>query len=100
MEQATVTDELSKISYRPLSDDEMRAVRQKLLDAGGDYAKAGVTLEELRNAVYTKALRVNPNVEAEDAAAKAKKEKKPRAKKVDAARGPTLTGDAMNDLLG
>lgn len=96
MTDETQVVEAQGIRYTPLSDEQMRALRARMLDADGDYVKAGVTLEELRNAIYTKALRVNPNVEAEDAAAKAKRSKK----KVDPVKGPTLTGDALNDLLG
>lgn len=84
--------------FRALNDDELNAIRARLIAGGGDLEKSGVTAEEVRNAVYTKALRVNPNVEAEDAAAKAAKRKKKESGPTT--RQPTLSGDDVNDLLG
>lgn len=96
----TIIDSSNLPPFELVSDEEMQAVRSRIVEAAGDYEKAGVTLQQIRNCIYTKALRVNPNVEAEDAEAKARKRAKPKAEKASSSRQPTLTGDAMNDLLG
>jgi hypothetical protein len=64
----------------------MAAMRTKLVAAGGDVTKAGLTLQDVRNAIYTKALRVNPNIESQDAADAEGKPKK-RAKTASTKRG-------------
>lgn len=84
--------------FRALNDEELVAIRNRLIAGGGDLVKSGVSMEEIRNAVYTKALRVNPNVEAEDAAAKAAK----RSKKKDgpSSRDATISGADIDEFLG
>lgn len=84
--------------FTALNDDELNSIRARLIAAGGDEVKAGLTLQDIRNAVYTKALRVNPNVEAEDAAAKAAK--RTRKEKGSLSRDATLSGSQIDDMLG
>lgn len=94
----TVIDSSNLPPFEVVSDEVMASVRSRLVEAGGDYLKAGVSLQEIRNCIYTKALRVNPNVEAEDAEAKARKRKPKEAK--SSKREPTVSGEDLNSLLG
>lgn len=83
---------MTQPTFTVLTDQELNALRSKLVEAGGDPEKAGVSLQDVRNAIYTKCFRVNPNIEAGG-------EAKPKAKG-KGTKGPTLTGSAMDDILG
>lgn len=83
------------VDFRVLSEQELNAIRTKMIDYAGDIVKAGLTLKDLRDAIYTKCYRVNPNVEAG-------KEAEPKPKKAPGKKTParTLSPDQMDDLLG
>jgi hypothetical protein len=77
----------------------MAAIRTKLVEAGGDIAKAGLTTQDVRNAIYTKAFRVNPNVENQPIEGAAPKPK--RSKKDSKSTSITkLTAEDMDNLMG
>lgn len=82
--------------FTPLSDETLSDFRRRIVEANGNLEAAGLTLGDIRNMIYTKCLKVNPNIEA---SLQQDGEDKPKARK-KSVRGPTTSGAALDDLLG
>lgn len=78
-----------------LTDNEIASIRAKLIESQGDIVKADVSMEQMRNVIYTCRMKANPMQDNGESAPKAKKPKgEPSIMK------PILSGDNVNDFLG
>lgn len=84
--------------FTALSDDTLNDYRRRIVDAHGDAEKAGLTLADVRNMIYTKMLRVNPNIEAH--LQQGEGEAKPRKARAKSTPGPTRNAADLDNLLG
>lgn len=83
--------------FTVLTEQQLQSLRTRIVDAGGDIAKAGLGLQDVRNAIYTKMYRVNPDVEAQHKAAAATRAEK---KAATPGKRTTLKGPDMDSLIG
>ncbi len=78
---------------RVLEDHEFSNHVAALIKSGGDIEAAGLTLDDIRNMIYTRRVRINPEV----AAQKEDQSTEPKTKR--GARGPTIKGADLDDFL-
>lgn len=81
---------------RLLTELEVQTYRKQLIDSEGDMEKAAISLEVMRDIIFTCRRKANPMAEAEEAP------KIPKAKKVKGASSVTgkLSGIDINNLMG
>lgn len=83
--------------YVMLTELEIQNYRNKLVESEGNMEKAGITLDEMRNVLYTCRMKANPMKEQESAE---KPEKKAKTVKEPSINRVKLSGDEVNDFLG
>lgn len=81
--------------FTSLPPETLADYRRRLVESMGDHVKAGLSLQDIRNMIYTRMLHVNPNIEAEEKV-KAEKEAKPKGPR----KVTTIKGDDLNNILG
>ena len=84
---------------RVLDDVEFNSHVVKLINSGGSIEEAGLTLDDVRNMIYTRKVKINPEVltqrsEGDDSGSSIA----PKARS-GKAKGPTLKGADLNDFL-
>lgn len=79
-----------------LTELELANYRSRIIEANGDIEVAGITLDEMRNIIYTCRRKANPMAEAEGLPASAKKS----TKKAPSTNVGKISGDDVNNFLG
>lgn len=82
---------------RLLTELELQTYRNKLIESDGDMAKAAISLDEMRDVLYTCRMKANPMMEQEGAEKAAKKKKEPKEPSTNKVK---LSGDDVNSFLG
>lgn len=87
-------------TFTALTPEVLIDYRNRLVASKGDHEAAKLSLQDIRNMIYTRMLHLNPNIEAEEAE-KATKEAKPKGpKKVTTIKGAALDSTLSGDVLG
>lgn len=82
-------------TFTLITELELQAYRKRLIESNGDIEKAGISLEEMRNVIYTCRMKANPMQDNPS-----EKEKKPKKEKTESTNKVKLSGDSVNDFLG
>ena len=86
--------------FTPLTDEVLADMRRRMVESKGDHEAAGLTLQDLRNMIYTKCLRVNPNIEAQYAEEAEGAETKPKTRKPSKVVASVNGASKLDGLLG
>lgn len=85
---------MDNTTVRVLEEHEFSNHIAALIKSGGDIEAAGLTLDDIRNMIYTRRVRINPEIinqkEDEGGSTVAKPKK---------TRGPTIKGADLDDFL-
>jgi hypothetical protein len=99
MVQAVIETVAEPPKFRTYTELEMQDIRRKLIENNGDLAAAGITLEQMRDVIYTCRMKANPMQEAQETEGAPKPARAPRAPKTPAVK-TKLSGDDVADFLG
>ena len=84
---------------RVLDDVEFNSHVVKLINSGGSIEEAGLTLDDVRNMIYTRKVKINPEILTERSDGDASGPSGNKVPKVGRSKGPTLKGADLNDFL-
>jgi hypothetical protein len=92
------TESALKASHNIIADNEIQAIRRKLIESNGDLDKASVSLELMGDIIYTLRMKANPMQDTPN-------DKLPKAAKAKRSEGATsqstkLSGEDVNSFLG
>lgn len=74
-----------------LPDDEIASIRKRIIEASGSLEVAGISLEKMRDVIFTCRMKANPMQDTPSG------EPKPKRESVSK---PVLKGDAVDDFMG
>lgn len=83
---------MSELELKFLDDPTFNSHMAKLISSKGELEGTGLTLQDIRNMIYTRRIKVNPDVEGAVEKAKSPKSQSINRKKVD--------GFGVDDILG
>lgn len=83
---------MSELELKFLDDPTFNSYMAKLISSKGELEGTGLTLQDIRNMIYTRRIKVNPDVEGAVEKAKSPKSQSTNRKKVD--------GFGVDDILG
>jgi hypothetical protein len=75
-----------------LADHELHTFRQRLIEADGDMEKAGISMPEMRNIIYTCRMKANPMQEASE-------ETKAKKTRTTSTNKEKISGPDVNNFL-
>lgn len=94
--QAAIPEVPSVPKFTALTELELQTIRKALIEHNGDIDAAGITLEQMRNVVYTCRLKGNPMAESESLP----KAAKPKKEKGGSTNRSSVSGIDINNFLG
>lgn len=94
-EQQSIPEIPAAPQFTLLTDLEIQTIRRRIVDANGDLEQAGISLEEMRNVLYTARMKANPLQDNEEPS----KPKRAKRESVSSTK-EKLSGDAVGDFLG
>lgn len=91
----TPAPEIPPNTFTLLTELEISGIRKQIIEANGSIEDAGISLETMRNVIYTCRMKANPIADEEQVS-------KPKKPKAVAEKTPNtkLSGDEINSFLG